>query len=245
MKYLTKEIFQEKKVSQRIPAYLVSLKPRKPLKPHATSLPNARQRENSKQRGKSALQRRRYQEHQPPLTARFRDFSAGGRKRSKPIGNLCSTVGQGRVGAREVNARVYHARGGGKGGKKQRQRATGHNRCSINSVVGGLLWEPATITDDAACEGRGVSHPRRGSRREGEATDEKSPTLRRRQSLTLGVDGGGVGGWEGGARNTDTTLHQFHRQPTHCHLYARYVYTLCDFFSLFSLCEHFSLSLSL
>ena len=60
-----------------------------------------------------------------------------------------------------------------------------------------------------------------------------------------GVGGvGGRKGTDGGARNTDTTLHQFHRQPAHCHLYARYVYTLCDFF-LFSLCGRLPLSLSL
>lgn len=98
-----------------VSTYLVSLKPPKPLQSHYQTLVSVKIPSGDERARYNGL---RYQEHQPRLRARFRDFSVGGRKRAKP-NHLCSPVGQGRVGAREVNARVYREQGVGGGGKKK------------------------------------------------------------------------------------------------------------------------------
>ena len=111
----------------------------RPSKTSAISLPNARQRENSKQRAKSIVTGNISPDSR-------RDFAIS--RNTKPIGNLCSPSVR-VVSARERSTRACTTRGERRereGERKKREKAAttgnGHNRCSINSVVGGLLWEP-------------------------------------------------------------------------------------------------------
>lgn len=119
----------------------------------------------------------------------------------RSLSDLCSfTV---RVATRsEVNGRACT------GGRKKCDGSSRHNRCPINSVVGGLLVT-ATIT---VVEGR--RHPRlehRGAR--ARRRRMRSP---RRQSLTGVVVGGRT-------RETQTRHFISSSGSRHCHLYARYV----------------------